>query len=297
MRDPSVREISCPGCGATLGISDAMMDSVTGGVIRCGGCHTIVHVDPRSGTDVPEPSEPRGDDSDRPRYRDDGRDERGRFDDEDRPRRPRHESRADDDYDRPKKKSGCGMWVIILGIVGVLGLGCCGGGGFLIYKFAGDPKWEPFASPDGRWSADFPGKPKMETKPIGGGASGNNTFYGAQRMFGREAFGVASADLDPVGVRIASHETLLNEGLNGILTGPQNAREISRRNLKMAGADAKELTVDVNDPQNGKGRMVVRIFIVENRLYTLVAVKMGPSGKDPPDAQRFFDSFRLTGKK
>ena len=65
----------------------------------------------------------------------------------------------------------------------------------------------------------------------------------------------------------------------------------------MAGVDAKELTVDIDDPQAGKGRMVVRIFMVENRLYTLVAVKVGRGAVAPEQLDRFFDSFQLTGKK
>ncbi len=284
-----MREISCPGCGEMLGVPREL----EGGAIRCGVCERIIRPDEQGRPAPSSRADDRDEEPDRPRSRDD---DRGRFD-EDRPRRSRRPARDADDFDRPKKKSGCGKWVIILGIVGVLGLGCCGGGGFLVYKFAGDPKWEKFNSPDARWSADFPGKPKMEVKPIGGGVSGNTTFYGAQRLFGQEAFGVGYADLDPIGVRASSNETLLNEGLNGILTGPQNAREVSRRNLKMVGVDAKELTVDVTDPQAGKGRMVVRILMVENRLYTLVAVKVGQSAGNPEQTDRFFDSFQLTGKK
>jgi hypothetical protein len=274
-----VREISCPGCGEVLGVPREL----EGGPIRCGVCERVIRPEEQGRPAPQSRTDDRGGRDERNESdRDDDRDNRGRFD-ADRPRRSRRPARDADDFDRPKKKSGCGAWVIILGIVGVLGLGCCGGGGFLLYKFAGDPKWEKFNSPDARWSADFPGKPKMESKPIGGGVSGNTTFYGAQRMFGQEAFGVGYA--------------LMNEGLSGILKGPQNAREVSRRNLKMAGVDAKELTADVNDPQAGKGRMVVRIFIVENRLYTLIAVKIGQNAANPDQTDRFFDSFQLTGKK
>ena len=153
-----MREISCPGCGEVLGVPREL----EGGAIRCGVCERVIEPHeqgrpaPRSRAD--DRDDRRGD-SDRPRSRDDERD-RDRTDDEDRPRRPRRTSRdADDDFDRPKKKSGCGVWIWILGIVGVLILGCCGGGGFLLYKFAGDPKWEKFSPPDGRWSAEFPGQP------------------------------------------------------------------------------------------------------------------------------------------
>ena len=293
-----MREISCPGCDATLVISDAMQDGLVAGVIRCGGCHTIVPVDPQSGTEVPERAEERRDESDRPRYRGEGRDERGRFDeDEDRSRRPRRTERDADDYDRPKKKSGCGIWVAILGVVGVLLLGCCGGGGFLLYKFAGDPTWEKFTPPDGRWSADYPGKPKMEVKPLQGVAgAGNSTHYVGQRMFGREAYLVGYSDLKPEDLRFAILDAILNGGLDGIANGPLSAREVSRRNLKMAGADAKEAIFDVNDAKVGKGRMVVRIFVADNRVYTLIAVKMGQTAKDPEQAERFFSSFQITAK-
>lgn len=285
-----MREISCPGCGEMLGVPREL----DGGPIRCGVCERIIRPDEQGRP------EPRSRDSDRdegPRGRDDRPDDRGRFD-EDRPRRPRRPSRDADDSDRPKKKSGCGVWIAILGVVGAIALVCCGGGGYLLYKFAGDPTWETFTPPDGRWSADYPGKPKMEVKPLDGVAgAGNSTHYVGQRMFGREAYLVGYGDLNPEDLRFAIRDTILNGGLDGLAKGPMSVREVSRRNLKMAGADAKEAIFDVNDAKLGKGRMIVRIFIADNRVYTLLAVKMGQDGRDAEHAERFFNSFQLTAKK
>lgn len=290
-----MREISCPGCGEVLGVPRELEV----GPIRCGVCERIIRPEEQG---RPEPrsreanQDNRGSESDRPRDRDADRYERGRFDEE-RPQRPRRTERAADDFDRPKKKSGCGVWIAILGVVGVLLLGCCGGGGFLLYKFAGDPTWEKFTPPDGRWSAEYPGKPKMEVKPLEGVAgAGNSTHYVGQRMFGQEAYLVGYGDSGPANLGFAPNEMILNGGLDGIAKGPLSVREVSRRNLKMAGADAKEAIFDVNDAKVGKGRMIVRIFVADNRVYTLIAAKMGQGGKDAEHAERFFKSFQITAK-
>jgi len=265
-------------------------EELGGGPIRCGVCERIIRPE-EQGRPAPQNRE-------RPRDREDDPDERGRFDDEDRPRRQRRTSRDADDSDGPETKSGCGVWIAIIGVVGVLFLGCCGGSGFLLYKFAGDPKWEKFTPPDGRWSADYPGKPKMEVKPIAGVAgAGNSTHYVGQRMFGREAYLVGYGDLNADDLRFAPNEAILTGGLDGVAKGTITAREISRRNLKMAGADAKEAVFDVNDANLGKGRMIVRIFVADNRVYTLIAAKMGQGGKDPEHAEKFFSSFQIAAKK
>lgn len=73
--------VSCPTCGATLGLSDEMV----GQQVRCGGCQEVFVVD------APAPSR-------RPRSRDD--------EDEERPRRrtPRREDDEEDDRDRPSRR-------------------------------------------------------------------------------------------------------------------------------------------------------------------------------------------------
>ena len=271
-----VREIACPGCGEVLGVP-AELD---GSPIRCGVCERIIQTGERTTESRPRRSEERDDDR---RDRDE--------------RRPRRRSRADADFDRPQKKSGCGVWVWILGITAVLVLGCCGGGGVLLNMFVINPKWEKFTPPDARWSAEFPGKPTMETKPIEGVAgAGNGTYYTGQRMFGQEAYLVGYADMTTDKFNFVSPEQVMNESLDGILKGPLSAREISRRNLKMSGVDAKELVIDVTVAGAGNGRMVVRVLVADDRFYTLIAVKMGSDGKNPEHAEKFFNSFGVTAK-
>ncbi len=266
-----VREIPCPGCGEILGVPEEL----DGGPIRCGVCERVIQTGERSADNRPRRSEEREDDD-----------------------APRRRPRADDDFDRPrKKKSGCGPWVWILGIIGVLALVCCGGGGVLLNMFVISPKWEKFTPPDARWSAEFPGKPTMETKPIENvPGAGNGTYYTGQRLFGQEAYLVGYADLKAENMQFVSAEQVMNESLNGILKGPMSAREVSRRNLKMTGVDAKELVIDVTVANAGSGRMVVRVLVADDRFYTLIAVKMGSGGKNPEYAEKFFNSFSVTAK-
>jgi len=274
-----VREIACPGCREILGVPEEL----EGGSIRCGACERVI--DTRTTGERPRRTEPR-DADDRPR---------ARFEDRDADA-PRPRSRLDDDFDRPKKKSGCGIWIGILGILGVLTLVCCGGGGFLIYK-ASDPKWEKFTPSDTRWSAEFPGKPKMETKPIekalGGGTT---TEFVGQRIFGQEAYLIGYTDVTPAELRGASRDAILTEILDNIMKEPINPREVSRRSLKIAGVDAKELVLDVTDPKVGSARMIVRVLVADNRIYRLIAVKVGNKGVPPEQAEKFFNSFTITAK-
>ena len=280
-----MREVPCPGCGEILGVPKEL----EGGAIRCGVCERVIDTSQSSPAARPQRSESRDEErADKRRLRDSD-DHR----DDDAPR-PRRLSREDDDSDRPKKKSGCGVWVWIILIFGVLGVVCCGGGGFLVYKFAGDPKWEKFTPADARWSADMPGQPKMETKPLVG-AVGDATYFTSQRMFGQEAYLVGYGDLAQ-GEAGFVNDFVMKESLDGILKGPMSPKEVSRKDLNMSGVAAKELVVDVTDPQNGSGRMIVRVLIADNRIYTLIAVKMGKSGQNPELADKFFNSFVLTPK-
>ena len=295
MRSYPVREVTCPGCGEILGVAPEL----EGGRIRCGVCERVIE----TAEEAPRPKPPQSNDRDAPRGDDPLERGRNRYrsddqNDDDAPRsRRRSRSNRDDDYDKPKKKSGCGMWAVILGVAGVLILGCCGGGGILVYKFS-DPKWEKFTPPDGSWSADFPGKTKMESKPIEGAPeAGNATFYVAQRLFGREAFLVGFAELNPLELRLRTAEMILNDSLDGILKGSLSPREISRRNLKMVGVDAKEITLDVVDPKMGAGRMVARVLVADNRIYTLIVVKAGQGAGNPEQTEQFFNSFALTPKQ
>ena len=140
----------------------------------------------------------------------------------------------------------------------------------------------------------MPGQPKMETKPLVG-AVGDATYFTSQRMFGQEAYLVGYGDLAS-GEAGFVNDFVMKESLDGILKGPMNPKEVSRKDLKMSGVDAKELVVDVTDPQNGSGRMIVRVLIADKRIYTLIAVKMGKNGENPEMAEKFFNSFVLTPK-
>ncbi len=47
----------------------------------------------------------------------------------------------------------------------------------------------------------------------------------------------------------------------------------------------------------GAGRMVARVLVADNRVYTLIVVKTGQGAGNPEQTEQFFDSFALTPKK
>ena len=69
---------------------------------------------------------------------------------------------------------------------------------------------------------------------------------------------------------------------------------VSEKKMPVDGAPGRELVlVNKDTPVTTR----VRIAMVEGRRYTLQAITFGPLYATPdPDADRFFDSFRLTKK-
>lgn len=147
-------------------------------------------------------------------------------------------------------------------------------------------RWSVFDSPAGRFRVAFPSAPirkegKLRTE-IGEVRSVRHTADDAQATYD-----VTYNDYPAAGVAKLSQEKLLEavrDGLvyqaKGTLAGEKPFRlgKVAGRDVEIAGDDGT--------------RYLVRMFLVENRLYQLTAMARPPA---KPDIDRFFDSFQLTG--
>ena len=150
----------------------------------------------------------------------------------------------------------------------------------------GGARWTVFDSPAGRFRAAFPSAPlrkegKLRTE-IGEVRSVRHTADDAQATYD-----VAYNDYPAAGIAKLSPEKLLDtvrDGLvyqaKGQLAGEKPFRlgKVAGRDLEIAGGDGT--------------RYLVRLLLVEHRLYQLTAMARPPA---QPDVERFFDSFQLTG--
>jgi hypothetical protein len=78
----------------------------------------------------------------------------------------------------------------------------------------------------------------------------------------------------------------------GGLANAPGAKLVSERNLTMQGCQAREFVMSVK----GQGKMITRVLFADTTMYVLLAggTKFEPNS---PDVVKFFDSFKLTGRK
>src|SRR5437016_213055 len=137
----------CPQCGEYLEVPAAML----GQPVRCGNCERIFT--PR---ETPSAAE---------------------FDEPVRSPRPRRESAAS-----PPRSSTRRVLFIVFGLLGILGLLCCGGFGYLVYV-AMNPSWKTYTSPTGEFSAKFPGDTQSGTRLTGRPGESASEIFARRKIF------------------------------------------------------------------------------------------------------------------
>jgi hypothetical protein len=278
-----VQESQCPQCGEWLGVPPELADRP----VRCGACGRVIQPHER-GHSAPPPPPPRPSaprfphDDDRPADRS--------------PRFPDRTTTADDDrdYDRPRRKGGL-WWVWLLLGLGGFGFCCCGGGVVLFFA-AANGKWETHTPDNAAFSAEFPNKPTYTTKPFNwkdqGETVGTSHEYAAVQPLQQQGVGVHYADL-PKSMKAfrPSDETLLKQGLAEFKADSTNFTVQSETPLTVGKHKAMDIEGTMTDPKLGLLQVSIRVMIVGDRVFTLIA-----AGKDrkklQPTRDRFFNSFK-----
>lgn len=152
--------------------------------------------------------------------------------------------------------------------------------------------WEPLSSPEGRFSALLLSGAKHEKSQIKlPDATIENVSYLVATPEGR-AYSILYADYPDSIVKAKTPDEMLDGARGGIVA--KVGELVSEKKISVDGAAGRELLIASKDaPVSAR----VRIAMVKNRLYTLQAMTYGPLHDTPdPDADRFFDSFRLLQK-
>ena len=246
----------CPQCGEVLDVPTALAHQP----VRCGACSRVFT--PR------EPVLAREFDSEPP---------------------PTGKRRRRRESDEPIEAGSSNRRVIfiVLGIVGICGLLCCGGIGFFVFKMM-NPDWQAYDSADGQFTANFPrGKVVPGSQPTGrGGETASGVV--ARRPMMQEEFFVYYVDI-PNEVR--KSEKVLHDIADGLMKQWPAAAEVRDRVLRgHAGFEAMDLCIQQDDDRYTQLRIVLA-----NRKVYLVGVT-GPGQPDgSPWVQEFLDSFQPTG--
>lgn len=262
-----VQETQCPQCGEWLGVPPEFADRP----VRCGACGRVIAPHER-GRSAPSPPPP-----------------------DPRPAGPRFPDRDDDSYSRPPRKGGL-LWVV--GVLGLLAVGCCGCGGLLFLIAASNPKWEPYSPDSGAFTADFPGKPEHKTEGVNwpDGKEGTAEIYALVRPLNADGFAIHYVDLPKSWQVPKSEDWLLKEGLEQMKKDTTNFTVGTTSRLKVDKYEALDVEGTMTDPKAGLIHVYIRVMIVGERVFTLMA-----AGKDPkklaPEKEQFFKSFKPADPK
>lgn len=241
---------SCPQCGELLEIPKALLDRP----VRCGACQRVFS--PREPSAAEFDAEPAAG-----------------------PRRRSDEQESPNAFARR-------VIIIVMLVVGFLGVACCGGFAFLIYKVM-NPKMVPFESDKGEYTASFPGQPTTGSTRLTGRGDELSVYDSASRPMIQEEFSIAYVPLTEKDKSKRS-ESLLNEFADGLLLQNAGSAECRPRVVRTYdGHDAMDVCLELDDGRYLQGRIV----LANGKAY-IVSVT-GPGQPDGlPWVQQFLDSFK-----
>lgn len=151
-----------------------------------------------------------------------------------------------------------------------------------------------FSAPDGSYKVKLPGKPNRAST---GGANADVW----EVVTGRWNFGVGHITLPTNGAAIeASRQSFaLDSGLNGMASGIKGTVK-SKNSITLNGYPGLEAELSVPagpNPTTGKpepaSTAIVRIYLVDSKVYMLFARSVSSITKDSPNVKTFYDSFVL----
>ncbi len=271
-----MQETQCPQCGEWLGVPPEFADRP----VKCGACGRVIPPHERQSSAPPPgrsaPQFPRDDDTPASRG-------------------PRFPERPEYDADTPPRKKGGLLWLWLLLGLGGFGFCCCGGVVLLFVAFA-NGKWQSYTPEGGAFTAEFPNPPVYQSKEFKwkdkGETVGTSHEYAALQLLQGQGVGVHYADL-PKSMKAVrpSDKRLLKLGLDDFKANSTNFTVLSATDLTVGKYEAMDIEGTMTDPQQGLLQVSLRVMIVGDRVFTLIA-----AGKDKkklgPLRDRFFNSFQ-----
>jgi hypothetical protein len=172
--------------------------------------------------------------------------------------------------------------LLVFGTIALVVFAICGGAGYALYDHVAEPDFVPYASAEGRFRLEFPGKP-YRANPLGIEA------VILERSVPDEAYMILWVDL-PEERMAAGAEAILDETCAGASQfNAAVAEEISRGPIRCGRWPGREMVFHVRGEQ-GKGMM--RAVLARSRMYLLFA---GGSfiQTDTARAKQFFESLSI----
>lgn len=150
------------------------------------------------------------------------------------------------------------------------------------------PAWEEFTSEEGGFTVMMPKTPTHETSeiPTAIGPVTMHTFSASNNN--KWAYMVIYSDYDAESVSAADPSTMLEGARDGVMK-QLGGKIVIDRDLTIGGYPGKEVEVVTSDKQF---RCRARLFLVDNRLYQVIAVVPGKA-KLTKDAEKFLESFKI----
>jgi hypothetical protein len=148
------------------------------------------------------------------------------------------------------------------------------------------PSWQEYLSAVGGYRVEMPGKPVETVVDLP--STPGKKMYAATLSYGKGGMLAIASD---VGENAAANgDKILDTGRDTTLKN-LGATITSERKETVGGYPARRF--DYSSPNGFRG--TIRFVLTNQRLYQLNAI--GPAGfSDGPEAQRFLNSFALTGK-
>jgi hypothetical protein len=157
-------------------------------------------------------------------------------------------------------------------------------------KTIAESEWKDLEAPN-RFKVSLPGTPKRESQPAAGlEMIIYNVEYNRDTAF---MVSYSEGDLPPERRNVGS-EVLLNDSCDGMVrkVQPEGGVEKERESIKLGAIPGKQVVIDF--PKKN-GRMIARCYVLEHRLYIILAIGKGYS-LDHDNVKRLFCSFEILEK-
>lgn len=156
--------------------------------------------------------------------------------------------------------------------------------GVLAVAGCSNPRFEPHTDADGKFTANFPGKVKTETRsqPSEVGML-TLKMIGAETRWPNVAYMVGYFDIP----RGAFYD--FDKATEGVKKNNQ-ATVTESRDFKAWGVSGREVQFAIEKPK--KGNICLRMFIHDNRMYQVMVVGANVT-LSSSQVQEFFNSFKL----
>ncbi|CAN5123789.1 hypothetical protein BH11PLA2_BH11PLA2_14070 [soil metagenome] len=198
--------------------------------------------------------------------------------------------RGRDDFAEPRKRGSRKVLWIVIGVLLLGGLVCCGGIGFMAMKMF-KPTWQPFQSAAGQFTTKFPAPPTEAASLFPDRDDQKVMEVTATRtMLGQpyEEYFITYFTLTAADKKMPTDD-LLNELANKLTTIHSGTLSRPRIRISPGGHEGLEFALDIDNNTH----LQARIILANNRAYIIGVNGLGKPDESPW-VREFLDAFTPT---